>query len=245
MSVMKKILCIVLFVLLMPGAFSQSQGNVDVNIRSENKKEKGYFNIMQISMLMGNRQITETIPNFYYPGSYPYLSSSVYIPSAYFITRTKLQVSPSVSITNGYRFNEHWAAGIGVGYEIFKHNLCPVFADVRYSVWNNKISPVFAFKTGYAIGNLKKQHYDELDLDYQPYSINNADFRNYGGLMVQPEMGVKVILNENADLLITVAYRYQKIRTITSQSFEYNYYDEWEHKESLNRLMFGVAIMFR
>jgi hypothetical protein len=157
-----------------------------------------------------------------------------------------MQVSPSVTMTNGYKFNEYWAAGIGIGFEIFDRNYFPVFADIRYTLWDDKVSPFFAVKTGYSIGNLKKKRYDDwLYLDFEPYSVYNADLRNYGGFMLNPEMGVKIPLSENADLLFTVAYRYQKTKSKVTQSYDYGQYDAWEHKENLNRLSFGVAIMFR
>jgi hypothetical protein len=145
-------------------------------------------------------------------------------------------------MTNGYMFNEHWTAGVGVGFEIFDHNHFPVFIDVRHTLWDDKVSPFFAVKTGYAIGNLKKEHYDDLYLNYGEY-YNNVYFRNHGGFMLHPEMGVKIPLSENADLMFTVAYRYQKTKTTVSE--DYGQRRNWEHKESLNRLSFGVAVMFR
>ena len=237
---MKKIFIVILSVFLIPDVFPQD--SKEINIRFENKKTKGYFNTTQIGMLMGNRQIAD---RYYYPYfGVPILSSSYIAPYYNYNTRTEMQVSPSLTMTNGYMFNEHWTAGIGVGFEIFDRNLFPIFADVRYTLWDNKISPFFAVKTGYAIGSFKKKHYDYLTLDFEPYYAYNADFRNYGGFMLHPEMGVKVPLSENADLLFTVAYRYQKIKSKVTQTYDI-YFDEWKHKESLNRLSFGVAIMFR
>ena len=253
---MKKMLFVFISAYLMPVAFSQSteitvnEDNKTVNIRFENKKKKGYFNATQFGMLMGNRQTTEQYP-YYYGPYYDYLrlySSSLYYPPYYNNhTRETMQVTPSITMTNGYMFNEHWAAGIGVGFEIFDRNLFPVFADVRYTLWDDKISPFFAFKTGYSISSFKKKHYDDwLYFDFEPYSVSNADLRNYGGFMFNPEMGVKVPLSENADLMFTVAYRLQKTKTkIKQKQDNYPYFDEWKHKESLNRLSFGMAIMFR
>jgi hypothetical protein len=156
-----------------------------------------------------------------------------------------MQTAPSVTMTHGYMFNAHWGAGIGVGFEIFDRNLFPVFADIRYTLWDDKISPFFAVKTGYALGSIKTKHYDNLTLDFEPYYLYNADFRNYGGFMLHPEMGVTVPLSKTADLLFTVAYRYQRTKSVATQKQDNNFYDRWVHRESLNRLSFGVAIMFR
>jgi len=200
----KALLASVLFPLLLPHLFAQPK----------------YFNSTQIALMMGNRQI----PFYYYPS---YLSSSYALP--YYYSETQMQVIPSVTMTNGIMFNNHWAAGIGVGVEIFDRNLFPIFADIRYTLWDNKISPFFAAKGGYALSSFKK--------------IDNI--RKQGGLMLHPEMGVKISVNEKADLLFTVAYRYQK--TKSTQRYEYTnfYYDEWIRKERLNRLSIGVAIMFK
>jgi hypothetical protein len=190
---------------------------------------------------MGNRQATERIAN-----NYPYPSSSSFASVySYPDNRNKLTVSPSVTITNGYMFNEHWAAGAGVGFEIFDHFLFPLFAELRYTLWNNKISPFLTMKGGYAFSNFKAKHYDDLYLNWSPYYVNDVGLRRYGGLMLHPEIGVKVPLDEKTDLLLTAAYRYQKIKSVARKDYDNGQFDEWEHKEDLNRLSFGVAIMFR
>ena len=221
---MKKFLFfIILPAFLMPDAFSRNESG-ETGIRFETRKKKGYFNTTQIGMLMGNRPAN--VQN-----------------QGYYETRTDFQMSPSVTMTNGHIFNEHWMAGLGVGFEIFDRNLFPFFADIRYTLWDGNVSPFFAFKMGYAFSNFGKKHYENLTLQHEPYYVSNADLKKNGGLMLYPEMGVKVPLSENADLLFTVAYRYQKTKSTISQDFGQHY--KWEHKESLNRLSFGVAIMFR
>jgi len=180
-----------------------------------------YFNTTQISMLMGNRPTNERSPNYY---------------------DARTEFFPSVTMTNGYVFNEYVAIGIGVGFEIFDRNLFPVFIDIRRTFWDKDISPFFAFKMGRSFSNLKK-HYDNLSLIHEPYNVNNVYYKKDGGLMVHPEMGVKIPLNENVDLLFTVAYRYQKTKSTISQNFGAK--NRWEHEESMNRLSFGMAVMFR
>jgi hypothetical protein len=63
--------------------------------------------------------------------------------------------------------------------------------------------------------------------------------------MVHPELGIKVPLSENSDLLFTVAYRYQKSKSVARMDYENAQFDEFEHNEEINRLSFGIAIMFR
>jgi hypothetical protein len=228
MVVMKKIYFISLWLLLTLSIFAQTgkEVNLDggdnkVNSSFNNRKEKGFYNIMHVSLLFGTNQFTDV--------------------STYFRTT----IAPSFTITNGYIFNEHWAAGAGVGFEIFNYNLFPLFAELRYTLWDNKISPFVVLKGGYSFADFNAKHYDELYLTWPPYNINDISLQNYGGFMLNPEVGVKVPLNENSDLLFTAAYRFQKTRSVARKESTNGQFDEWEHKEDINRLSFGIAIMFR
>ncbi len=94
------------------------------------RMEKGFYSIMQVSLMLGNNQSIQRIANYY-----PYPSSSLIAPIlSYPYASNSLAVAPSIAITNGYMFNEHWAAGAGVGFEIFDHNLFPLFAELRYTL---------------------------------------------------------------------------------------------------------------
>ena len=228
-------------------SYAQDVVKTDANgnkISIQYRKKKGYFNTTHIGMLMGNRT---TISQMYYYPYYP--SSSSYYPMpilpTYYDTEIKLHVSPSITMTNGYMFNEHWAAGIGAGFEILNYNSFPLFADIRYILWDDKISPYFSFKTGYAFSLSGTKLYDGISISSYPYYINNADVKNHGGLMLHPEIGVKVPLSEKYDLLFTAAYRYQALKLDISKEYDSNSFDRWVYKEKLSKLSFGIAIMFR
>ena len=249
---MKKNVIIILSLFLSIGSFAQFNEKENINLdsyepysRFDVRKKKGFYSVMQVSLLLGNTQSTERIVNYKLDYS-SFSSSSIYAPDySYPYTQTKLTLAPSVTISNGYMFNENWAIGAGVGFEIFDHNLFPFFAELRYTLWDSKLSPFINMKSGYSFGNFKAKHYDEIYINWEPYSVSDASLRNYGGFMFHPELGVKVPLNENSDLLVTAAYRHQKTKSVVRKDYESNQFDEWEHKENLNRLSFGVAIMFR
>ena len=243
---MKKTAILIGSLLLTVVSFAQSAAadtikldKSDMNSGVKPRKEKGYYNTMQASLLFGNTQVTDMTSS--YP---PYNSniSSIFTP---LYSRTAMSVAPSFTITNGYMFNKHWAAGAGVGFEIFDHNFFPLFAELRYTLWDNKISPFVAVKGGYSFCSFKARHYDDLYLNWLPYYITDASLRHYGGVMVHPEIGVKVPLSENSDLLFTVAYRYQKSKSVARVDYDNAQFNEWEHNEEINRLSFGIAIMFR
>jgi hypothetical protein len=252
MVIMKRIYFISLSLILTLSISAQSGKEVnpdtennEIQSRFTNRKEKGFYNIMHASILFGAGQFTNW--SAYYP---PYLSySSAYIvaPNVYYYPgfRTTLTIAPSFTITNGYKFNEHWAVGAGVGFEIINYNLFPLFTELRYTLWDNKISPFVVLKSGYSFAGFKARHFDELYLDWPPYYTNDARLRHYGGFMLHPEVGVKVPLNENCDLLFTAAYRYQKTRSVARKEYDQDQFDEWEHNENINQLCFGIGIMFR
>lgn len=207
------------------------------------RKSRGFYSTLQISLLMGNHQYAERYVPF---KGYSFSSSMLPgLTTLYPSVDTRFSVGPSFTLSGGYRFNEHWAAGAGIGIEIFDHNLYPLFAELKYTLWDHRISPYLAMKGGYAFGNFKAKHYEELWLNWRPYYIEDATLRNFGGLMLHPEIGVKVPLYDYCDLLFSAAYRYQEKKSVARRDRESNQFDEWEHNEILNKLSFGVAIMFR
>lgn len=233
---MKNLTIIILSLFLAMSSFAQKSDDKYNSLNKtdfEDRKDKGYYGIMQVSMLLGNSPTFMSVPNFQF-GSYSYR-----------YTGTKMSLAPSFTMASGYMFNNHWTAGAGVGFEIFDHNLFPLFAEVRYTLWDSKISPFFAIKGGYSFGNFKAKNHEELYLNWSPYYFNDVSLRHYGGIMVNPEIGVKMPLNENSDLMFTVAYRHQKTKSIVRRDYDLNQFDEWENKEGINRISFGIAIMFR
>ena len=247
---MKKFWFINLSLFLSFNLFAQSGKGVDFNVekneihsRFENRKEKGFYSIMQVSLIMGNSQFADKITYYMPTNSNPTTFVAPTYSSPY--THTSLTVAPSFTITNGYRFNKHWAVGAGFGFEVFDYNLFPLFAELRYTVWDTKMSPFVVVKGGYSFAGFSSKHYDDLYLNWSPYYVNDAGLRNYGGLMFHPEMGVKVPLNGNSDLLLTAAFRYQKTTSIVRKDDKEGQFEEWEHRENISRLSFGVAIMFR
>lgn len=242
---MKKIYFIGLSLLMTYSIFAQSGKNADLRGENNDRKVKGYYNIMHFSLLLGAGQFTDRPANYIPLQAYP-LTYNIPQPVLYYPgNRTRLTVAPSFTITNGILFNKHWAAGAGVGFEIFNYNLFPLFAELRYTLWDHKISPFAVLKSGYSFAGFKARHFGDLYLDWPPYYINDARLRNCGGFMLHPEVGVKVPLNENCDLLFTAAYQYQKTKSVARKEYDQGQYDEWIHKEDTHRLSFGVAIMFR
>jgi hypothetical protein len=138
--------------------------------------------------------------------------------------------------------------GIIAGAET--HELTGVITDIQPELDFSEFDQLYGNLTTKVIpdtwfSNFKQKHYDHLYLNWSPYHVDDAGLRHYGGMMLHPEIGVKVPLDENTDLLITAAYRNQKIKSVARKDYNNRQFDEWEHKADLNRLSLGVAVMFR
>jgi hypothetical protein len=247
-SMKKFVFSIFLFMLSFSGfpqsfnrGFSDAPNKV-TGLPGVNKMKKGYYSTIQVSLMMGDIQLTDRSVR-YMVSQEKY--SSVIAPD--FIsnyTRSKMIVLPSVSVTSGFKINKHWSAGAGVGFEIFDSFLFPLFGEFRYTLSKKRISPFATLKGGYAFGNFGIKHVDDLYLNWPPYYIQNAGTRHDGGVMLNPEMGIKLPMDENNDLLITAAFRYQEKKSVVRKDYENGQFEEWEHREYLNRLSIGVAILF-
>ena len=224
-SVMKNIFFWVLTIYLIPEAYPRFTDRADNHL--VNRKEKGYYNLMQTGFITGNGATFQ-------PGVY------------YFDNHGKLDVFPSIIMLHGYMFDNRRAAGIGAGFEKFDRNLFPVFADVRYTLRDKEVSPFFAIKMGYAFGEFDKKFYGGFLLGHPPYYARDAYIKKSGGFMLSPEIGVKFPLNLKFDLLVTVAYRHQRLKTeiveIAGQPVEF---EKFEYLYRMHRLFLGLAIMLR
>jgi hypothetical protein len=129
----------------------------------------------------------------------------------------------------GYRINHHLSIGGGVGYERFtsmltydnfKANLTflPVFADIRYTFLDSKISPVIALNGGYKFLLNKattQVRYDTLYGSVDVVSSRN-DYKDsntfkQGGLFFNIEAGIKAKISRSLALYVAASYSLTKI----------------------------------
>jgi hypothetical protein len=182
---------------------------------NEEQSPAGYYNLTQLSFIIGETdELSATVSKFV----------------------------PSVTTINGYRFNEHFAAGVGVGIAVYEYMVFPVFIDLRWSVFKGAFTPVVAFKGGYSFA--------DNDRELFPYSsgyyYNNLEYHNTGGWMGNPEVGFKVTANRHFDFMFTLGYYYQGLE---SEVKEPSYYGigTLTHNIStnVNRLSFTIGFLFK
>jgi hypothetical protein len=73
---MKRNYLIILLLLLATGIFAQTEKEVNIKVenneiqsRFANRKERGFYNIMQVNFLFGNSQAVNRTPNITYPAT--------------------------------------------------------------------------------------------------------------------------------------------------------------------------------
>ena len=170
--------------------------------QSNKSVHEGYYNLTQMSFIIGEVSYNSAV---------------------------KSEMIPSVVNINGYRVNEYFSVGVGVGMTPLPYTIFPVFADFRVILLKSNLSPVLAFKGGYAFANSKK--------DIWGYGSDN---KNTGGAMVNPEVGFKIPMTERADFMLTIGYWYQHIESeFTGYNSQYN------RKSDLNRLSFSIGFLFK
>jgi hypothetical protein len=176
---------------------------------AQQSSSEGYYNLTQLSFLIAEE-------NEYSPA--------------------KSNLAPSVVNINGYRVSEHFSLGIGIGMTALSYVIFPVFADFRIDLSKGSLSPIIAFKAGYAFANNKKEIFQG-----QYYGT----YRNSGGAMVNPEMGFKVKMTERSDFLLTIGYWYQHVQSEIKNESGYGQYGTHKRVTDLNRLSFSISFLFK
>ena len=91
---------------------------------------------------------------------------------------------------NGSQLNEHLSLGIGIEIDRYKDvTLLPITFDARATILKGKVSPVFTANVGYAAG-----------------LNDNVE----GGLVINPQIGIKTYISKNVAYLFNVGYKWQK-----------------------------------
>lgn len=145
---------------------------------------------------------------------------------------------PSLTTVNGWQFNKHVSAGLGIGFEYYEWAVLPIFADARYYLKQEKVSPFGAIKLGYSIPVEKPTQYDN--------GYGGKD-KYYGGIQLNPEIGLRIRMGKVSSLLLSMGYHFQQL-----SHDEQSYYNWWENNiatekkitTEYNRVSFRVGFQF-
>lgn len=94
----------------------------------------------------------------------------------------------------GYRFIPQFFMGGGLGVEIYTDgNMLPLFLNVRTDFVKAKVTPFFAANVGYAYG-----------------WVNGEDGSDWGGIFLEPGIGVRFNINEQFGLNLSSSLKFQR-----------------------------------
>ena len=103
-------------------------------------------------------------------------------------------VSGNLTIVNGYRFNPHWSAGLGIGVEAFyDRNYAPIFLEGKYNLLKKGSTPFINIGFGY-------------DLPFEYTKINKGGFFGQGLIGIQHELG------QHFGIITGIGFRYGQLQ---------------------------------
>ncbi|TKG91122.1 hypothetical protein EYV94_22210 [Puteibacter caeruleilacunae] len=141
---------------------------------------------------------------------------------------------------NGYQFANRIALGAGVGIEFLEEAYMPVFADVRYVLSAKKIAPFCFAQGGYLVpledaDSARRYYYSYMS--FWPGPAEQVDVDTQGGMMFNGGIGARCICNENLTLMLSVGYRYNRLR--------YDREDHYLWDVDYNRFSLKLGILFK
>jgi len=94
----------------------------------------------------------------------------------------------------GYRFIPQFYLGGGLGVEIYTDgNMLPIFLNVRTDFVDARVTPFFAANIGYAFG-----------------WVNGYDGSDWGGVFLEPGIGVRFNISEQFGLNLSSSLKFQR-----------------------------------
>lgn len=138
---------------------------------TEDYKKKGFISIVELNYGFGVNTLNTYKGSFVIDGNFPTIS---------------------LRSINGYKVNEMFEFGMGVGFEAFldgdnKGAMIPLTLDGRMNFKKGKFSPVLNLNMGYSIG-----------------------VQNSSGLAANPSIGIKYYLSKKTAFLFNLGYKVQQ-----------------------------------
>jgi hypothetical protein len=144
---------------------------------------------------------------------------------------------PSLTFVNGWQFNKRLFNGLGIGYEHYNWGVIPIFVQSHYMLGSEKLQPFGSFKIGYSFPAEKPQESDY----YNPITKYN------GGIMLNPEVGIKISTGRSSSLLISLGYHFQQLSKNENPVSPWSYmlydYERVIHTD-INRVSFRIGFIF-
>lgn len=141
----------------------------------------------------------------------------------------------SLTMVNGWQYGQRFFAGLGVGYEFYDWDVLPLFAEVRFHFRPAVVSPFLSFRAGYGF---------PLSRTYSPDNYYGLSGKTYGGVQLNPELGILVPVGQSNSLMIGLGYHYQEL----SYQNPSNYWIEYQSAKVItyyNRISLRFGFLFQ
>ncbi|MEE4196084.1 MAG: hypothetical protein V2I54_00440 [Bacteroidales bacterium] len=109
----------------------------------------------------------------------------------------------SIILLGGYDFENPWSLGGGVGLDLLNETYMPVVADLKFNFTSGKINHFIYLQGGYMLSLEKPDPYD-----YDYYSYYHSDIDSDGGFLINPGIGLKLLINEKNAFSFGLGYKY-------------------------------------
>lgn len=130
---------------------------------------------------------------------------------------------PSLTMVNGYQFNNRMLLGLGIGYEYYEFSVMPVFADITYVLGSDKVKPYASLRFGGGIP-LQRSAGEHWSGEEQP---------TYGGVMIAPSVGVFFPMGKKDAFSLSLGYHHQEL------SFDgYDTFWQWPEPSLIEKRVF-------
>ena len=129
----------------------------------------------------------------------------------------------SFNIVNGYQFNQHWSAGVGLGFEnFFWSNYAPIFLEGNYHFLKTQTGPWINLLAGYAVPTTQLGS-------------------NRGGFTGGAKFGFDFAINDHLGIMTALGYRYAHL----NEAAPWNPWDDFFVISDINRFDFRFGLVFR
>jgi len=157
------------------------------------------------------------------------------------------QVAPAVfAATFNRQVYKNISAGIGSGLEFYNDaTFIPLYANLEYRFRNTRFSPVVFMKTGYLFAANETVttggDYPVMprynDYVMPPPGNGPQELEPHGGFMVNPGVGMNIMVSNGFGFFLGFGYRYHKLSFEGSNEYSLSY--------NYNRLSIDIGIIFK
>ncbi|MFH1000030.1 MAG: hypothetical protein V1783_04230 [Bacteroidota bacterium] len=139
-----------------------------------------------------------------------------------------------------YQFDEHYAAGAGIGIDFLEESYLPLVTDFRYYFRGTRFSPFVFAQAGYNIPTDKDASMNIINSHYYMWPgiyPQPEDVKPQGGFLINPGFGIRHMFHSQFGIEMSFSYRYQQLN--------YKYNANTGVEVDYSRLNIRIGILFQ